>query len=265
MAADLRTEVLQAIFPGMDVVATTRHRDDSSKGQWMAYPDTFAGDPIYQVNGAAANEIERCASEDMGKGSFSRSREVRVRTFPWPRTRADLLAVVQYRFIAANPAGACWSIGLLVHLTRRGPRLEAIERTLIAPHHHTMFAGLQLVDVTGDGVAELVVEPDSGGAGTRDSTLLMFELSGRRFRQIVETQSRLEYMADDFYTQVLDVPRSVEQAGRRICFALTQYVRDGKVYSKPRVSQECYPVGTGVDDKEGESLNLLLRPITPAH
>lgn len=42
MAADLRTDALQAIFPGMDVVATTRHRDDSSKDRWMAYPDALA-------------------------------------------------------------------------------------------------------------------------------------------------------------------------------------------------------------------------------
>ena len=264
MAADLRTEVLQAIFPGMDVVATTRHRDDSSKDQWMAYPDAFATEPIYQVNGAAANEIEQCASEDLLREHTTSSREVRLRLFQWPDTRADLLAVVQYQFIGARTSNACPTIGLLAHLSRHRTVWNAVERKLVDPDHHWSFAGVQLADVTGDGIEDLIVETNLTGGGTTGTVLQVFDLSGRSLRQILRTNSRVSYMAADRYSQVLDVPASAAEHGRRICFALTQYVRDGKVYSKPHVTQECYPAGTGVDDKEGESLNLLLRPITQA-
>jgi hypothetical protein len=260
-AADLRPEALQAIFPGMDVVETTRHHPDSKQTGTLTYPDAFANETIYQVNGPATNEIERCASEDMPKGQFSKSREVQLQVLPWPRTRADLLAVVQYRFIGAAPAGACWSIGLLVHLSRRGPGYEVLERHLVEPMHHSLFAGVRLVDVNGDGVEELVVEPNMGGAGTIGTSLLVFDLSGRRFRQILQTQSRLEYLTSDRYSQELEVTRSVEQEGRSVCFELTLFAKNDKVYPKPRVSHECYPIGTGVDEKQTALLDDELRPL----
>ncbi|HXA50223.1 MAG TPA: hypothetical protein VNV86_07970, partial [Candidatus Acidoferrum sp.] len=171
-AADLRQDALQAIFPAMEIVATTRHRPDS-----LRYPDAFANETIYQVNGPAINEIERCVS-----GGLSKSREVQLQVFPWPRTRADLVAVVQYRFIGASPAGACWSIGLVLHICRRGQAFEVLERQLMEPMHHSMFAGVRLLDVNGDGVEELVVEPDAGGAGSIGTSMLVFDLSGRRLR-----------------------------------------------------------------------------------
>src|SRR5258708_25469365 len=134
-AADLRQDVLQAIFPSMEIVATTRHRPDS-----LRYPDAFAHEVIYQVNGPAINEIERCAS-----GRLSRSREVQLQVFPWPRTRADLVAVVQYRFIGVSPAGSCRSIGLVIHLSQRRQAIEVLERHLVEPMHHSMFAGVRLL------------------------------------------------------------------------------------------------------------------------
>lgn len=256
--ADLRQDVLQAIFPSMEVVATTRHRPESKWSRTLNYPDAFADEPIYQVNGPAGNEIERCAS-----GRSSTSREVQAQVFPWPRTRADLLAVVQYRFIGASPDGSCWSIGLLVHLSRRGQAFEVLERHLVEPMHHSMFTGVRFLDLNGDGVEELVVEPDAGGAGTFMTTMLVFDLSGRRLRPILETQSRLAYMTSDQYSQELDVARSVAQEGRSVCFELTVLAKNEHVFSKPRVSHECYPMGTGVDEKQAALLNQGLRPLAP--
>jgi hypothetical protein len=252
-AADLRQDVLQAIFPPMEVVATTRHRPDS-----LRYPDAFANETIYQVNGPAINEIERCAS-----GGLSKSREVQLQVLPWPRTRADLVAVVQYRFIGASPAGACWSIGLVLHISRRGQAFEVLERQLMEPMHHSMFAGVRLLDLNGDGVEELVVEPDAGGTGTFMTSMLLFDLSGRRLRPILETQSRLEYLTTDRYSQDLDVERSVAQEGRSVCFELTVFAKNEKVYAEPHVSHECYPMGTGVDEKQAALLNQGLRPLEP--
>jgi hypothetical protein len=250
-AADLRQDILQAIFPAMEVVATTRHRPPASP----RYPDAFANEAIYQVNGPATNEVEHCAS-----AALSKSREVQLQVFPWPRTRTDLVAVVQYRFIGASPAGACWSIGLVLHLSRRGQAFEVLERQLMEPMHHSLFAGIRLLDLNGDGVEELVVEPDAGGAGSIGTSMLVFDLSGRRLRPILETQSRLEYMTTDRYSQELDVARSVAQEGRSVCFELTVFAKNEKVYARPHVSHECYPMGTGVDEKQAALLNALLNP-----
>lgn len=253
-AADLRAEVLQAIFPGMDVVATTRHRDDSSRGDVMQYPDGFAAEPIFQVNGPAANEVERCASEG------SSSRELRVLVFDWPRTRVDLLAVVQYRFIGAMPTNVCPSIGMIVHLSRRGAAWQVLERRLIEPDHHWSFAGVRLADVTGDGVADLLLEPKLSGGGGSGTLLQVFDLSGRSLRQILATDSRAD-TSGDRYLQSIDLEGSSASGGRSVCFELTVFVKNDKVYSKPRVSHECYPTGTGVDEKQIQELNERLRPL----
>ncbi|MBS1855571.1 MAG: hypothetical protein JST11_09425 [Acidobacteria bacterium] len=257
-AADLRQEVLQAIFPGMEVVTTTRHRDDSWKDGEIRYPDALAAEAIFQVNGAPANEIEQRAAEVLGEGKWSRRREVRVRVIERPRSESDLLAVVQYRFIAARPAMAYWSIPLLVHLERTGNRWKVVEQRLFETAHHGMIPGLRMVDVTGDDVADLVLETDFGGGGHL-SWLIVFDLSGHSFRPIMQVCSRSETW--DVYSQILDVPRSVAQAGRAICFELTTFVKEGKIFPTPRVSHECYPTGTGVDGREIERLNHQLRPV----
>jgi hypothetical protein len=259
----LRTAALRTVFPGMDVVATTRRRDDSAQHNGLTFPDAFATSDIYQVNGPANSAIEQCASADMADGKYPKSREVRLILLPWPKTRADVLAVVQYRFIGAHPTVSCSSIGLLAHLARRGPEFEVIEKRLVETQHHTGFAGIRMVDVTGDGIEELVVEPNSGGAGTIGTTLMVFDLSGRRFRQILETESRLEFEVSDRYAQELDPERSAGTAGQSICFDLTVFVKGGKTYAKPHITHECYPVGTGVDEKQAERLNRELRPLTP--
>src|SRR5690348_306117 len=84
------------------------------------FPDAFAGEPAYLVTGKALNAAERAASEDLLAGTFSKTRQVRLRLYRWPKQeREGLLAVLQYDFEGANPALSCPSIGLLVHLVRR--------------------------------------------------------------------------------------------------------------------------------------------------
>jgi hypothetical protein len=231
-AQDPRTEVLQALFPNLDIVATTRHRDDSTKD----FPDALAAEPIYQLNGPPLDETERCAA------AGTSSRELRLQTYPWPRTRNDLIAVTQYRFIAATPALSCASVPLLAHLTRRGLQWEVVERRLLPTTHHAAIAGIQLTDLTGDQVPELLLELVTAGAGAHMTALQIYDLSGRRLRQILQTQSRLD-SPDDRYLQTLDIPASLEKSGRAICFELTQFVRDSKTYSRPRTTHECYPTG----------------------
>jgi hypothetical protein len=253
-AAAPLSDVLRAIFPGMDIVATTRHRDDSSTKDGIVYPDAFAGEAIFQVNGPATNDVEQCAA------GASTSRELRVRVFDWPRTRADMLAVVQYRFIGATPTFDCPSIGMVVHLSRRGSALQVMERRLVEPDHHWSFAGVALADVTNDGVEELLVEPKLSGGGGVATALQIFDLSGRRLRQILATDSRVDTQGDR-YSQTIDLERSRADGGRSVCFELTVFVKNDRTLAKPRVSFECYPTGTGVDDKQAQLLDQRLRPL----
>jgi len=260
-AADLRQDVLRAIFPGMDVVATTRHRDDSSVSGALPYPDAFAAEPIFQVNGAPRNEVERCASDDLLRGhTTSTSREVRLQVFNWPRTRADVLAVLQYRFIGARPSNPCPTIGLLAHLSRRGQTWVLVEGRLVEPDHHWSLASASLADVTGDGVEEFLLESNLTGGGASGTFLQIFDLSGRRLREILATDSRVDTVGDR-YAQTLDPIRSAESGGKSVCFELTVYVKNAKIYTKPRVTHECYPTGTGVDEKQAQMLNEQLRPL----
>ena len=117
-----------------------------------------------------------------------------------------------------------------------------------------------MVDVTGDGVEDLVVESDFGGGGALVSSLMVFDLSGRSLRQILGIDSRVEDNSDTD-AQVLDVERSVEKGGRAVCFEVTVWRKEGKELARPRVSYECYPVGTGVDERQARRLNEGLRPV----
>jgi len=260
---EVRDSALRAIFPGLEIAATTRHRDDSGRDQWMGQPDAFGRETVYLVNGPAANEEERCASEDMLKKRFSSTREVRFQVFAWPGVPQDALAVVQYSFIDSVPAGACWSIGLLAHLTRQGAGWEVAERRLLPGHRHSRISGARMVDVTGDAVDDLVVEPDAGGAGTWGTWMLVYDLKQRTLRPILNIPSRMEEATDNYFSEFLDLYGSRGKAGKAVCFRLTVWVKDGKIYPAPRVSFHCVPAGTGVDETEMETLDARLRPIQP--
>jgi hypothetical protein len=72
------------------------------------------------------------------------------------------------------------------------------------------------------------------------------------------TAATKRMLPDAVYAPWNEVPAAL---GRAICFELTTYIKDGKVFHTPRVSHECYPTGTGVDEKEAESRTRQLRPV----
>jgi hypothetical protein len=220
----LRLVALRAIFTGMQVSIEPGKRIDDSgpkkpKPGEMFVPDAFANENVYRVVGAAKNEAEKWASEDIATQKLSNTRQVRFRLFHWPKEGdAGLLAVLQYDFLGASPAMSCPSIGLLVHLARNAANWDVREQYLLDTTHHFSLQRAELLDLTGEGADELVVESDSGGAGTFLTTLHVFALGGGRFEEELDTLSRLQYMERDNYTQVLDVNRTRQHRGVEFCF-----------------------------------------------
>ena len=262
----VRLTALQAIFPGMSVSLDRGKRIDDSSPEKpnagdLAFPDALAAESVYAVTGGAMNEAESCASEDVVSGKLSGTRRLRFKLFRWPRENdRGLLAVLQYDFQDASPALSCLSIGLLVHLGRNAANWSAKERCLLEIVHHDSLPGIRLLNLTGEGADELVIESSSGGAGTVDSGLQVFDLSNGRLHEVLNTPSRMQYMTDDWYTQTLDVSRTRESQGQQFCFSKTTLFEGGKAFGPPRVTHPCYKRGDGVNSAEVRSRNKMLAP-----
>ncbi len=134
----LRVTALQAIFPGMRVSAIPGRRIDDSgpkkpRRAELPFPDALAGENVYRITGPAMNEAEECASSFVDDPHRSwRTRQVRLELLWWPKEEGSgMLAVIQYKFPAANPPMACPSIGVLVHLIKEGAAWRPRDQYLV--------------------------------------------------------------------------------------------------------------------------------------
>lgn len=263
----LRLIALRTIFPGAQVAIESGKRvkhapPEKPKSGELFFPDAFADEKVYSVIGGATNEAEMEASRDVVTQRYSDTRQVKIRLFRWPgENDAGLLAVLQYDFPGANPAMSVLSIGRLAHLVRDAQKWEVRSQYLLETAHHSSLQGCELLDLTGDCLDELVVESDWGGAGTAVSSLQVFDLSHGSFEEVLRTQSRLEYMDQDVFTQVLDIRRTVQTHGQRFCVSKTILFEDGKWFKPPRLTYPCYSRGDGVDAEAVKARNELLAPL----
>jgi hypothetical protein len=132
---------------------------------------------------------------------------------------------------------------------------------LLESAHHSSLQKCELLDLIGDGVDELVVESDWGGAGTAGSSLQVFDLSHGSFEEVLNTQSRLEYMDLDRFTQVLNIGRTRQSNGRQVCVSKTTMFEGGKPFEPPRITYPCYNRGYGIDAEDVKARNELLAPL----
>jgi hypothetical protein len=262
----LRLLALRATFAGMEVSIDQGKRIGDSwpekpKPDELFFPDALADETVYRVIGKAMNEAETEASEDIITGKFLNTRQVRFRLFRWPSEKADgLLAVLQYDFAGASPAMSCPSIGLLVHLVGNGADWKLRDEYLLETVHHHALQRIELLDLTADGLEELVIESDSGGAGELGSGLQVFDLSHGRFDEILNTDSRLEDSDQEGFMQILDIGRTLQSHGQRFCFSKTILFEKGKWFKPPRVAHPCYKRGYLVDTGASER-NKMLAPM----
>jgi hypothetical protein len=259
-----RLVALRAIFPGMSSDHSKRINDswpEKPRPGELLFPDALVGERVYRVIGEAMNTAESWASSDVITGRFSKTRQVRFRLFRWPNENdTGLLAVLQYNFPGASPAMACPSIGLLVHIVRRAANWTVKEEYLLETVHHHSLQGIRLLDLTGEGAGELVIESNWGGAGNVESSLQVFDLSQGRLDEVLNTESRMQDMTDDWYTQTLDLSRTRESHGQRLCFSKTTLFEEGQAFRPPRVTRPCYRRGDGVDSAEVRNRNKMLTP-----
>jgi hypothetical protein len=128
--------------------------------------------------------------------------------------------------------------------------------------HHSSLQAIRMLDLTGDGVDELVVESDFGGAGTAGTNLIVFDLTQNKFEEIFSTTSRISFETDDMYKQMLDVPRTLQQRGERFCFTKTTMVEATEVFRPPRITKPCYRSDEGQLHEGVEERNKMLTPLT---
>ena len=244
----LHLEVLQKLFPGLTVrkvpgrTANTGHTEGIRHP--IAFPDAFATLPLYQVIGSATTEIEVCASRHDTARKAELPREVRLQLYRWPvGAPSELLAVLQYRFPNADPGPRCTSIAYLAHLTGEGEGRELLELKALNPWCHYALQSVRLVDLTGDGIPELLVESDTGDAATNVTELLIYELAEGDFHRLFSGQTRWNSEPADstVWTQTLDVARTQREKAKRFCFEKTVYADSGKWFTHPKLTRPCYP------------------------
>lgn len=150
------------------------------------------------------------------------------------------------------------SLGVLVHLVGEGRNARVRDKYLLETTHHGGIEGVRLADFKGDRANELIIESDWGGAGTIGSSLLVFDLSHGEFEEILDTTSRVQYEDQDWYTQVLDIDRTLQHRGAEFCFTKTVLFEMGRPYHPARVTKPCYKRGDGVDLKAAQERNARL-------
>jgi hypothetical protein len=228
----------------------------------MFFPDALAGETIYRVVGKSMNEAEKKASEDISAGTFSNVRQVRFRVFQWPgENNEGLLVVLQYDFAGAKPALSCPSIGLLAHVVSNAEIWQLRIEYLLLTSHHFSLVRAEFVDLTGLGANELVLESDLGGAGSVGSSLQVFDLTSGNFDELLNTYSRLQYVDQDWFTQVLDVDRTQRTHGRQFCCVKTTLFEEGTWFKPARITHPCYTRGDGIDKEEATERQTLLAPL----
>ena len=258
---------LRAIFTGMEVSIDQGRRIVESSPQKpapgdLSSRDALAHESVYRVVGKPMNKAEACASDDfINPGRLSNTRRVRFRLFHWPKENADgLLAVLQYDFAGANPAMSCPSIGLLVHLVSNAGGWEPRDKHLLETVHHHSIQGIEMLDLTGNGADELVIESDFGGAGVGGSSFQVFDLSHGHFQELLNTTSELEDSDQEGSTQKLDLGQTLQSHGQRFCFTKTTLFEKGKWFKTPRVSHPCYKRGYLTDGGASERNADMLAP-----
>jgi len=263
----LRVAALQIIFPDTQISITSRKKPlpvahETPTRDGIRYPDAFALESVYQVVGKPINPIEATASEDVASRTISNTRRVQLKLFRWPTgTSAGFLAVLQYDFSGVNPALCCASIGRLAHVVKGATRWELREDYLLRTSRHFGLQRIELLDLTGDGVDELVIESDFGAPGTSGSSLQVFDLSHGRLEELLNTNSRLEYETEEGYTQALDISRTLQTHGQQFCVIKTTLFEKDHWFSRPRVTSRCYQRGDGVDAEDSKFRQQMLAPL----
>ena len=237
----VRLRVLEAIFPKMHITATpTKLIDKSWQHKFnpeIRFNDAFNNEMAYRVTGRSQSEIDRCAAQDVATLARSQVREVRFRVYQWTGDGSRYVAVVQYEYLGAIPAFACPSIARICVVAEGKLQQEV---TLESTHHHSVNT-IQLVDLTGDGVEELAIESDYGGAGSSFSLLFLFELrSAKLVLRRETTVVAFDRWSGEEFVQRLDVARTREMGGTKDCFTKTTYVEEGVKFAKPRITYPCY-------------------------
>jgi len=260
---NLRLRALQAIFPGMRISLAAGKRIDDSwpeipRSRQLNAPDAMATEAVYRVTGNATNEAEKQAASQLVTGKPSSTRLVRFVLFPWP-DRTGALAILQYNFEDAIPPMACPSIGLLVQLANVAGNWEVRDRYLLETTHHFSLQTVRLTDL-GAGGDELVIESDFGGADTWGTNLMVFR-PGPKIEQVFETTSQIVYKTDEMFTQVLDLPKTIELDGKQVCFTKTAMFENGQPLNPVVVSHVCYKLDAEIDRKESQERNKFLAPL----
>lgn len=260
----IRQSAPQATFPGMQIRAVASQKIDDSGQPKPSEPgpnflDALAAETAYEVTGKSRDPIEECAAENLATSQFSQVRRLRFQLYEWPdQAQFARLAILQYDFTGAQPAGSCWLIGLLIRLVKQASGWQPEAQFLLGDHHHSEIYRIDLIDLTGDGGNDLILESNYGGAGTTGAFCRIFDLRRGTFHELIKIVSFREHGILDRFTQVLDTQSTRQSRGSRFCFQkLTQFEK-GKLFNPARRTRPCYPAGEGVDERE--TANLSQRP-----
>jgi len=242
----LRMEILRVAFPE----ATVSPMDTSSPWfdkRWhsIGVEDGLLGEKEYQVTAPLDDEEEGWA-QDVVNGKKSDTRLLRLKV---SRVRSPgdhrYIAFTQYRFPAITPPMCCIYFGRVYLVTKTSAGWKSIHTGESLIYRGKAVGAVGLVDLTGDGIEEVLFEGEYTGVAPRGSVrgmnMKVFDISGHTFRTLLEAQTaRLEADGND-YRRILDLIRTRQAHAREFFFVKTTYGRKGRRLPKPAVEHEVLP------------------------
>ncbi|GAA0565987.1 hypothetical protein GCM10008942_12980 [Rhizomicrobium electricum] len=237
-------ELLHAIFPHTTIsLLANKHIDRSGNIDRFKFRDALADSAVYRVDGAPNDDMEKCLASDLlsDDGHVRTRREVRLKVLPWPGTRADFLALIQYEFADGNPPGSCTALSRLFRLSSGGNGWKITATYQFETVHHGTVQRFAMID---DPTRPLLTTiTNEGGGGFYAATVSVFDLRVGSLKPVLQQPVILRDIEGDSYNQEIDKDASHRKGDNYLCFTKHIFARNWRQNRHPQTSHPCYLLG----------------------
>lgn len=247
---ELRLTLLRAAFPNAQV---TQPNDPAL--DWSPYPelpgnihDALAGETEYAVRGNPDSD-ESGYAQDVSDGRRSTTRRLRWRVLPFRSEQGlpvQYIGLAHYRFPEVNPAWCCRYFVRIFLLSRSASGWDEVHTGASLIDRGRAVAGLDLVDLDGDEIPEILFAGEGSQAGDDFIALQVYHAGRNGFEEWLEPGGvPISFNFYDgnrtLYIRNLDV--AATKAGRAgvLFFDEIWYRRGGVVLSPPQNGRVQFP------------------------
>jgi serine/threonine protein kinase len=240
---EFRVTLLRAAFPNAQIRRSTEPLLD-----WSPYPelpgnirDALAGEGEYLVVGNP-DQDESGYAQDVADGKRSTTRRLRWREFPFRSDQGQpvqYIGLAHYRFPDVNPAWCCRYFVRMFLFSRSATGWEEVHTGSSLIDRGRAVAGLDLVDLDGDGIPEVLFAGEGSQAGDDFIALQVYHTGQKGFEEWLEAGGvPISFNFYDgnrtLFVRNLDIAATKAAGARILFFDEIWYRRDGAALSPPQ-------------------------------